>query len=136
MEELMGVTELSQYLKVNPQTIYNWVSNSKVPYTKVGDLLRFKKSDIDVWLKKKTAYPDRVRYEDFEIEASPYQLADSKKWTININIWKFSSDGAKCTPYSAKNTYDTKEEAMKNCFIFGKKIIDGEITNFKTYIEE
>ena len=57
MEELMGVTELSQYLKVNPQTIYNWVSNNKVPYTKIGDLLRFKKSDIDGWLKKKTAYP-------------------------------------------------------------------------------
>lgn len=131
MEELMDVTELSQYLKVNPQTIYNWVSNNKVPCTKVGDLLRFKKTDIDEWLKKKTAYPDRMRYKDFEIEASPYQLADSKKWTININMWKHSLEGSVCTPYNAKNTYDSKDEAMKNCFIFGKKIIDGEIPNFK-----
>jgi len=53
MEELMGVTELSQYLKVNPQTIYNWVSKKEIPYIKIGDLVRFKKSIINEWIKSK-----------------------------------------------------------------------------------
>lgn len=127
MEDLMGVIELSKYLKVNPQTIYNWVAAKQVPHTKIGDLLRFKKSDIDEWFKKKTAYPDRIRYKEFEIEAAPYQLADSKKWTIQVNLWEHAGDGSKCTPYYASNTFESKEEAIKHCFIFGKKIIDGEI---------
>lgn len=131
MEELMGVTELSRHLRVNPQTIYNWVANNKIPYTKVGDLLRFKKSDIGEWFKKKTAYPDRIRYKELEIEASPYQLADSKKWTIQVNILKHAGDGSKCTPYYAANTFDSKDEAIKHSYIFGKKIIDGEIKNFR-----
>ena len=129
MEELMGVTELSNYLKVNPQTIYNWVASNKIPYTKVGDLLRFRKSDIDGWVKKKTAYPDRVRYKDFEIEASPYQLADSKKWMLSICIWKHKGYESVSQPFSTANTYDSKEEAIKHCFHLGKKIIDGEIEN-------
>jgi len=128
VEELMGVIELSKHLKVNPQTIYNWVATNKIPYTKVGDLLRFKKTDIDEWFKKKTAYPDRVRYKGLEIEASPYQLADSKKWTVQVNIWEHTGNGSKFTPYHASNTFESKEEAMKYSFIFGKKIIDGEIS--------
>lgn len=129
MDEMMGVTELSNYLKVNPQTIYNWVANNKIPYTKVGDLLRFKKTDIDEWVKKKTAYPDRIMYKGFEIEAVPYQLADSKKWKPHIIIWKHKGHESVFRPVSVSSTYDTKEEALKRCFNFGKKVIDGEIEN-------
>ena len=129
MEELMGVTELSQYLKVNPQTIYNWVANNKIPYTKVGDLLRFKKADIDEWFKKGTAYPDRIRYKDFEIEASPYPVSVDgvKKWSLNIFIWKHKGYESVSQPFTGSNTYESKGEAMGHCFNLGKKIIDGEI---------
>lgn len=129
MGELMGVAELSQYLKVNPQTVYNWVSSNKVPFTKMGDLLRFNKSDIDEWLKKKTTYPDRMRYKDFEIEAVPYQLAESKKWTTNINIWKHKGYKSISRNFYANSVYETKEEAIKYCFILGKEIIDGKKEN-------
>ncbi|MBL7132448.1 MAG: helix-turn-helix domain-containing protein [Candidatus Omnitrophica bacterium] len=37
--------------------MYNWVSQNKIPYAKIGDLLRFKKSDIDKWIAGKTTYP-------------------------------------------------------------------------------
>jgi len=129
MDEMMGVIELSKYLKVNPQTIYNWVSDNKVPYTKIGDLLRFKKSDIDEWFKKKTEYPDRVRYKEFEIEAAPYQLTELKKWKLNINIWKHKGYESVVRNFGASNTFDSKEEAIKHCFDFGIKIIDGKIEN-------
>jgi len=57
LEDLMGVAKLAKYLMVNPQTIYNWVSQDKIPYAKIGDLLRFRKSDIDKWISAKTTYP-------------------------------------------------------------------------------
>jgi len=129
MDELMGVTELSKYLKVNTQTIYNWVADGKIPYTKIGNLLRFKKSDIDEWFKKGTAYPDRVRYKDFEIEAKSYQLADSKRWALSIYIWKHKGHESVSQPFTGGNTYESKGEAIRHCFNLGKKIIDGEIEN-------
>jgi len=126
MDELIGVTELAQYLKVNPQTIYNWVSGNKVPYTKVGDLLRFKKEDIDGWLKKKTTYPDRIRYKNFEIEAIPYPIV-GKKWTLSVSIWRHKGSESISRPFSGSNVYDSKNEAIKNCIDFGVQIIDGKI---------
>ena len=51
LKELLTVKELSEYLKVNPQTIYNWVSQKKIPYIKIGDLVRFKEDDILKWIK-------------------------------------------------------------------------------------
>jgi len=130
MEELMSVVELSKYLKVNPQTIYNWVSNNKIPYMKVGDLLRFKKTDIDDWLRKKTFYPDRDRYKEFEIEAIPHQHPETKKWFLNIRIWKKRGDQLVSRPFSNKEPFDSKEMAIIHCFILGRKIIDGEVENF------
>lgn len=128
-ESLMNVARLSEYLKVNSQTIYNWVSQSQIPHIKIGNVLRFKKSDIDGWIKKRTAYPDRLRYKEFEIEATPYQLADSKKWILNIIIWKHKGRESVSVPFNARNSFDSKQEAIRECFIFGRKIIDGEIEN-------
>ena len=129
MGELFGVTELAEYLKVNKQTIYNWVNKKDIPFAKIGDLLRFDKDEIDRWLKNKTFRPDMIEYNGYEIEASPYQLADSGSWTTNINIWKHKGAQSVLRNFSASNVYPTKEEAVKHCFDFGMKIIDGKIEN-------
>lgn len=129
MKELIGVKELAQYLKVNPQTIYNWVADNKIPYTKVGDLLRFSKLDIDEWVKKKTAYPDRIRYKEFEIEATTYQLKEPKGWSLSILVWKHSGSKSVSRAFIGSNIYVSKEEAIEHCFNFGKKIIDGDAEN-------
>ncbi|MFH1416105.1 MAG: helix-turn-helix domain-containing protein [Elusimicrobiota bacterium] len=129
MEDLMDVNELATYLKVNPQTIYNWVSSKKLPHVKIGDLLRFNKMDIDDWLKNKSFFPDCIRYKDFEIVAVPYQLADSKEWTLNIRIRKFYDNKLISRNFSGSNTFKSKDEAKKHCYNFGKQVIDGEVKN-------
>jgi len=50
-DSLMSVKELSVYLGVKEQWIYERVSLNEIPFIKMGKLLRFKKSAIDQWLK-------------------------------------------------------------------------------------
>jgi len=38
MGQLIGLTEPAEYVKVNKQTIYNWVNKKEIPFTKIGDL--------------------------------------------------------------------------------------------------
>jgi hypothetical protein len=68
-------------------------------------------------------------YKGYIIEALPEQLLENKKWTININIWKHRGGNISQKPFSAPNTFVTKEEAIESCFNFGKQIIDGQIEN-------
>lgn len=126
MESLMEVVQLADYLKVNPQTIYNWVHDQKIPFTKIGDLLRFNKKDVDCWLSKKTAYPDRARYKEYEIEASPYPVLidEVKKWALHVDIWENNGRDMTTRPFSGKEYYDSKEAAVIHCFNFGRHIID------------
>ena len=53
MEKLLTVKELSEFLQVNPSTVYKWVHYRFVPCVKIGDLVRFRQSKIEIWLKKR-----------------------------------------------------------------------------------
>lgn len=81
---------------------------------------------IELRLQKKEG---EVMYKGYKIESLPYQLADSKEWAINIYIWLDKDGNLISRNFTAKNTYSSREEAIKNCIIFGRKIIDGEYDN-------
>jgi excisionase family DNA binding protein len=49
-EKLMGIDELSEYLKLAKPTIYQKTGSREMPSIKIGKRLYFKKSDIDNWL--------------------------------------------------------------------------------------
>ena len=51
MDKLMDINELAAYLKLEKQTIYNWLHEKKIAGIKVGHVWRFEKSAIDKWLK-------------------------------------------------------------------------------------
>jgi excisionase family DNA binding protein len=51
-EGLLTVDELAEYLKCSPGTIYNRTSRNEIPHLKVGGLLRFRRSEIDVWIER------------------------------------------------------------------------------------
>ena len=49
----LDVNGLIEYLPDHPkrQTVYQWVCQKAIPYTKTGQRLRFRKSTIDNWLE-------------------------------------------------------------------------------------
>ena len=53
----LSVKELSEYLGIPKHTIYSWTSMKRIPYVKIGRLLRFDKNKIDSWLKERTIEP-------------------------------------------------------------------------------
>ncbi|MBT3510887.1 MAG: helix-turn-helix domain-containing protein [Nitrospina sp.] len=52
-DKFFTVNELSKYLNVKGKTIYSWVSKSVIPFYKLQGVIRFKKVEIDFWLKNK-----------------------------------------------------------------------------------
>lgn len=50
-DDIMTVKELADYLKIAEKTAYRFASEGKVPGFKVGSAWRFRKSDIDEWIK-------------------------------------------------------------------------------------
>jgi len=51
MTRLMDTDELARYLKLEKQTIYNWLHQKKISGIKVGHVWRFDKRVIDKWLR-------------------------------------------------------------------------------------
>ena len=46
--------ELSEYMGIAIQTIYEWTSQKKVPYIKLGRLVKFDQGEIDTWMKSQS----------------------------------------------------------------------------------
>ncbi len=51
MKNLLDVEDLAKYLKLQKQTIYNWLNQRKISGMKIGGVWRFDKQEIDKWLK-------------------------------------------------------------------------------------
>ena len=51
MKSLLDVDDLAKYLKLQKQTIYNWLNQRKISGIKIGGVWRFDKYEIDKWLK-------------------------------------------------------------------------------------
>jgi excisionase family DNA binding protein len=50
METLLCIEELAGVLKVADQTIRKWVFQKKIPFVKIGKVIRFRPSQIDKWI--------------------------------------------------------------------------------------
>lgn len=53
----LSIVELSQYLSVKENTIYSWVSQRKIPFKKLGRLVRFSLEEVEEWIKQKSVAP-------------------------------------------------------------------------------
>ncbi|MDP8233526.1 MAG: helix-turn-helix domain-containing protein [Candidatus Saelkia tenebricola] len=53
MGKLLDVNELADYLKLDKQTIYNWLHKKKISGIKVGRVWRFDKDRVDEWLRSR-----------------------------------------------------------------------------------
>ncbi len=59
MKNLLDVEDLAKYLKLQKQTIYNWLNQRKIAGIKMGGVWRFDKKEIDKWLKSKYRKVDK-----------------------------------------------------------------------------
>ena len=50
MDPLLTPADASKILAVPIPTIYAWVSRGKIPFVKVGHLLRFERAALAAWL--------------------------------------------------------------------------------------
>lgn len=56
MPRLINIDELADYLRLQKQTIYNWLSQGKISGIKVGGVWRFDRKEIDDWLKSRRRF--------------------------------------------------------------------------------
>ena len=56
---IMDVDGLAQYLKVGKQWVYDRVHRNAIPHYKLGKYPRFRKSEIDEWLRKMESGNDK-----------------------------------------------------------------------------
>ncbi len=54
---LLSIDETSEYLGLAHATLYKMVNQRRIPYVKVGRLLRFDSRLIDEWLQANTVMP-------------------------------------------------------------------------------
>ena len=51
-EKWIGIEDAANYLGVNKDTVRNWIKKDKgIPAHKIGKLWKFKKSELDHWIK-------------------------------------------------------------------------------------
>ncbi len=50
---MLDIHELSKELKISESGIYQWVSQKKIPFVKMGRAVRFDPEDIKKWLEEK-----------------------------------------------------------------------------------
>jgi len=53
-KQLMDMNEASEYLGIRKNTLYEWVVERKIPHVRVGRLLKFRREDLEAWLRKRT----------------------------------------------------------------------------------
>jgi excisionase family DNA binding protein len=54
MSRLMDVEELARYLRLEKQTIYNWLHLRKISGIKLGGVWRFDKKEVDKWIRSQS----------------------------------------------------------------------------------
>jgi len=55
---LLTADDLAKLFNTPIKTIYKWVSEKKIPYIKLGKLLRFDRALIQAWLSERSNHGD------------------------------------------------------------------------------
>jgi len=53
-KQLLDTKDASEFLGIKKSTLYEWVIQRKIPHIKVGRLVKFKREDLEEWLKRRT----------------------------------------------------------------------------------
>lgn len=48
----LSVDEIAAYLGIKRYTVYKWIERRRMPAHKVGSLWKFKRDEIDAWVRR------------------------------------------------------------------------------------
>jgi len=51
-DKWLSVDEIGAYLGVKRDTVYSWISQRSMPAHKIGRLWKFKKDEVDDWVRR------------------------------------------------------------------------------------
>lgn len=68
-----------------------------------------------------------VKYKGFKILARPYQLHESKRWTVDLEIRR----NRRVLPFPVDEQFRTEQEADARCADLGRRIINGRVPGWK-----
>ena len=55
LDRWLSVDEIGKYLGVSNDSIYRWIEKHEMPAHKIGRLWKFKKEEVDFWVKSGAA---------------------------------------------------------------------------------
>lgn len=58
-EQFLTVAEVAELLKLNPQTIRNWIDARSLPATHVGRRVRIKRSELEAFIDGRSLHDDQ-----------------------------------------------------------------------------
>lgn len=53
----ISVDEVAEYLGITRDTVYKWIARKRMPGHKIGRLWKFRRSEIDEWVKSEKHTP-------------------------------------------------------------------------------
>jgi excisionase family DNA binding protein len=57
VDDYLTVNGVAELLKLSVQTIRRYTMNKEIPFRKINRAVRYRKTDIDLWLIYKRTYP-------------------------------------------------------------------------------
>lgn len=57
-DKWLSADEIAEYLGISKDTVYAWISNRKLPGHRIGRFWKFKRSEVDVWVRSGEAADD------------------------------------------------------------------------------
>jgi len=66
MEKYLTIEELAEYLKLADQTIRQLVLNHEIPFHKINEAIRFRVSEIEMWIDEGGYTLHTEQFEDVE----------------------------------------------------------------------
>lgn len=78
--DVLKIQEVSAYLKIKVSGLYSLVEERKIPHYRIGRQIRFKKSDIDIWMEGQ-----RQGVVDVRVEARKILRSVQKKADLNVD---------------------------------------------------
>jgi excisionase family DNA binding protein len=61
MRRLIAIQEAAEYTGLSPHTLYTMISQRRVPFVKVGRLVKFDVELLDKWIKQHTVMPMPIK---------------------------------------------------------------------------